>query len=62
MVRDEDAMVIIYPDIEKSQQESLGITLANLGKLPCAEKTVNDYTRFILWYSPPVSWACEQGQ
>lgn len=61
-VRQSDAMVIIYPDIEPGLQEELGNTLAGLGKQPCPIKTVNDYTRFILWYSQPVQWVCEQGE
>jgi Dolichyl-phosphate-mannose-protein mannosyltransferase len=61
-VQDQAAMVIIYPDLKQSQQEALGTTLTNLGKQSCAEKTVNGYTRFLLWFSPSMNWVCEQGQ
>ena len=58
-VRQSDAMVIIYPDIEPALQDALGNTLADLGKQPCQIKTVNGYTRFILWYSQSVEWVCD---
>jgi len=60
-VQAQDSMVIIYPDIEPDLKEALGNTLAGLGKNPCQVKTVSDVTRFVLWYSQPMEWVCEQG-
>ena len=60
-VQDPNTLVIIYPDIEPGIQEALGQTLTGLGKQSCPVKTVNDYTRFLLWYSAPAAWVCELG-
>lgn len=58
MVQKSDALVIIYPDLDPGLQEALSTKLEEMGKLPCQIKTVNNYTRFILWYSQPMEWVC----
>jgi hypothetical protein len=60
-VQAQDSMVIIYPDLEPGLQEALGNTLVGLGKQPCPVKTMSGVTRFVLWYSQPLEWVCEQG-
>jgi hypothetical protein len=60
-VQDASSLVIIYPDIEPGLQDKLGASLARLGKQSCPVNTINNYTRFYLWYSAPVSWVCELG-
>ncbi len=60
-VQDASSLVIIYPDIDAGVQSAIGSSLAALGKQSCPIKTVNGYTRFLLWTSAPVAWACEAG-